>query len=103
MAFRPEDTALLLRDGEDARLLPDGPNFKCNFEIPDEVDFFGGQTKVGMVTGRPSILYATADPGRELVHDDELTVDGVKYAVHHSRKRGDGVFSIAELRTDEEG
>jgi hypothetical protein len=97
MAFRTQDANLFFRDGETA-VLADGTTFRCVLEYPEDVDLFGGQSKVGQVTARPCITYPTAAPGKTLMHGDKINVEGSDYEIHHSRKRGDGAFSEAELR-----
>ena len=97
MSFRPQDATLVLRDGELA-VLADGTQFRCVLEYPEDVNLFGGQSQTGQIVAKPSIVYATAEPGRELQHGDVLVIEDVSYSVRSARKLQDGAMSLAELK-----
>lgn len=96
MAFRASDAELFFLDGELAVF--GTKQFRCNLDVEEAVEQFGGQSMPGMVAGKLKMTYPTAAPGQTLKSGDALTVDGVSYKVRWSRKLDDGVLSVAELQ-----
>jgi hypothetical protein len=98
MAFRSGDAEIFFRDSDRAKIEGTDTEFACTVDYPEPIDTFSGQSRAGVVNGKPLMTYATAAPGRKLTAVDIVTIDGVRYQVQAPRQVDDGLHSQADLK-----
>jgi hypothetical protein len=96
--FRSGDASIFFRDGDVAQLEPDGLELHVTVDYPEPIDNFGGQSRTGVVNGKPVMTYATAEPGRKLTSNDYVVIDAVRWQLQSPRQIDDGLFSQADLK-----
>lgn len=92
-----KDAVLFFRDGLEAELVADHRTLNVHLHYPEDVERFGGQSTGGQIAAKPTISFATAAPGRPLVAQEQITIQGVTYKLANIRKMGDGNISSADL------